>query len=100
MGLWITLGIFTLLAILPLGVRVCYDADGPLVKILLGPLKLTVFPRTKKKVKPEKEKKQKPEAKTVQQEEYHNAQADGTKNGHHQIKISSLVRIFHGIPSF
>ena len=60
MGWWITLGILTLLAILPLGVRVCYDADGPLVKIVLGPLKLTVFPRPKK-AKPRKAKKQKKE---------------------------------------
>ena len=36
MGLWITLGVLALLAILPLGVRVCYDAEGPLVKIVLG----------------------------------------------------------------
>ena len=61
MGWWITLGIVTLLAILPLGVRVHYDAGGPLVKIVLGPLKLTVFPRPKKE--PKQEKKQKPKAK-------------------------------------
>ena len=64
MGLWITLGIFTLLAILPLGVRVCYDADGPLVKVVLGPLKLTVFPRPKKQASPGKAKKQKTEENT------------------------------------
>ena len=63
MGWWITLGMVTLLAILPLGVRVLYDADGPLVKIVLGPLKLTVFPRPKKEAKPKKEKKQKSKAK-------------------------------------
>ena len=51
MGLWITLGIRTGLAILPLGVRVCYDADGPLVKIVLGPIRFTVFPRPKKEPK-------------------------------------------------
>ena len=57
MGLWITLGILTLLAVLPLGVRVLYAAEGPLVKIVLGPLKLTVFPRPPKEAKPKKEKK-------------------------------------------
>ena len=67
MGLWITLGIFTLLAILPLGVRVLYDADGPLVKIVLGPFKLTVFPRPKKEEKPKKEKKQEPKQKARQE---------------------------------
>lgn len=61
MGLWITLGIVSLLAILPLGVRVLYDADGPLVKILLGPVKLTVFPRPRKEEKPKQEKKQEPQ---------------------------------------
>lgn len=60
---WITLGILTLLAILPLGVRVCYDAEGLLVKIVLGPLKLTVFPRAKKQAKPGKDQKQKTEEK-------------------------------------
>ena len=59
MGWWITLGILTLLAIVPVGVRVCYDAEGPLVKLVLGPAKLTLFPRPKKDQKPEKEKKEK-----------------------------------------
>ena len=64
MGLWITLGILTVLAILPLGVRVHYDADGPLVKIVLGPLKLTVFPRPKKEPKATKKpEEKKPEKK-------------------------------------
>ena len=56
MGWWITIGILTLLAILPLGVRVSYDAGGPLVKLVLGPVRLTVFPRPKKEKKPKKEK--------------------------------------------
>ena len=59
MGWWITLGILTLLAILPLGVSVKYNAEGPLVRLILGPVKLTVFPVKKK---PKKEKPQKPEA--------------------------------------
>jgi len=59
MGWWITLGILTLLAILPLGVRVIYNADGPLVKLVLGPVKLTVFPGPKKETKPKKEKTKK-----------------------------------------
>ena len=58
MGWWITLGILTLLAIVPVGVRVCYDAEGPLVKLVLGPVKLTLFPGPKKDQKPEKEKKE------------------------------------------
>ena len=70
MGWWITLGILTLLAVLPLGVRVCYNADGPLVKIVLGPLKLTVFPRPKKEPKQEKKKTAtKPEEKQAAKED-------------------------------
>ena len=57
MGWWITLGILFLLAILPLGVSIHYNADGPVVKIILGPIKLTVVPAKKK---PPKEKKEKP----------------------------------------
>ena len=58
MGWWITLGILFLLAILPLGVSVHYNADGPVVKLILGPIKLTVVPAKKK---PKKEKKEKPQ---------------------------------------
>ena len=72
MGLWITLGIFTLLAILPLGVRVLYDAEGPLVKIVLGPIKLTVFPRPRKEEKPKKEKKQEPKQEARQESKEEN----------------------------
>ena len=54
MGWLITLGILILLGILPLGASVKYDADGPLVKVIAGPIRITVFPREKK---PKKEKK-------------------------------------------
>ena len=57
MGWWITLGILFLLAILPLGVSVRYNAEGAVVKIILGPVKLQVVPVKKK---PPKEKKEKP----------------------------------------
>ena len=56
MGWLITLGILVLLGILPLGASVKYDADGPLVKVIAGPIRITVYPRDKK---PKKEKKQK-----------------------------------------
>lgn len=69
MGWLITLGILGLLAILPLGVSVIYDEDGPLVRIIAGPLKIQVFPLPKKQKKPKKEKKTKQESKTVPQEQ-------------------------------
>ena len=59
MGWWITLGIVTLLAVLPLGVSVSYDSDGAVIKVIIGPLKITLFPRAKKEKKPTKEKKPK-----------------------------------------
>ncbi|MBR2047991.1 MAG: hypothetical protein IJ960_05270 [Oscillospiraceae bacterium] len=68
MGWLIALGIITVLAVLPLGVSVIYDENGPLVRIIAGPVKIQVFPMKKKakpkkeKPKQEKEKKQKPPA--------------------------------------
>lgn len=59
MGWLITLGVLTGLAILPLGVSVKYDSEGPLVKLILGPVRLLVFPKPKKAKKPKKEKKPK-----------------------------------------
>jgi len=64
MGWLITFGILFLLAVLPLGVRVNYDSDGPLVKVILGPIRLTVFPLPKKE-----KKKQKPDKKQDKKEE-------------------------------
>ena len=58
-GWLIALAILFLLAILPLGVLVKYNADGPLVRIVAGPLKITLFPKKKKEKKPKKEKKKK-----------------------------------------
>ena len=66
MGWLITLGIVVLLAILPLGASVKYDADGPLVKLIAGPVKVTLFPRPKK---PKKEKKPKEPKKALEQKE-------------------------------
>lgn len=56
MGWLIALGILVLLAVLPVGVRVRYDASGLLVKVLAGPVKFTAFPLPKKKKKEEKKK--------------------------------------------
>ena len=56
MGWLITLGILTLLAILPLGVSVKYDEDGAVVKLIAGPVKITLFPRPKKDKKATKDK--------------------------------------------
>ena len=69
MGWWITLGILALLAVLPLGACVSYDGDGPLVKIVVGPIRFPVYPRPRKETKSPKETEKKPETKKTQEEE-------------------------------
>lgn len=65
MGWLITFGLLLLLAVLPLGVRIRYNSEGALVQLVLGPVKLTVFPRPKKK---KKEASAKPAEQTVQEQ--------------------------------
>lgn len=56
MGWLITLTVLLILAVLPLGVKIRYDADGAVVKIIAGPIRITVVPAPKK----EKKEKKKP----------------------------------------
>ena len=65
MGWLITLGVLILLALLPLGVSVKYNASGPRVLVILGPVRLTVYPMKKKK----KGKKKEESPKQVQKAE-------------------------------
>jgi len=58
MGWLIALGILCGLAFLPLGFRAIYRADNPGVWLLIGPVKIRVYPG-----KPAKEEKTKPEQK-------------------------------------
>lgn len=67
MGWYITLAILFLLAILPLGVSVLYDEDGPRVRIVAGPLRIQVFP-LKKKPKKDKPRKENPQKKITKKE--------------------------------
>ena len=67
MGWWIALGVVILLAVLPLGVSVRYNSEGPLVRVILGPLKITVFPLPKKKKREKKAKKKTQSAQTQEQ---------------------------------
>ena len=61
MGWLITLGILLLLAVLPVGVRIRYNSDGILVKVIAGPVKITLFPRSKMEKKEKKKDKKKKE---------------------------------------
>ena len=57
MGVLIAAGVLTLLAIMPVGVRICYDAGGFLAKLLIGPATFVLYPREKKPKGKEKTKK-------------------------------------------
>ncbi len=68
MGWLIALAVILVLAILPLGASVKYDSSGLLVRIIAGPVRLTVIPgkkgdKPKKEKKPSEEKKKAPAAK-------------------------------------
>lgn len=63
MGWLIGLGICVLLALLPLGISARYGAQGPLVRVIAGPLRLTLYPRKKKEKKKPKTEQPKPEKK-------------------------------------
>ena len=73
MGWLIALLVLFLLAILPLGVSVIYNADGPLIRIVAGIFKIKVFPGKKqdpdKPPKAKKKKEQKPKEKSENKNE-------------------------------
>lgn len=70
MGWLIALGVVIVLALLPLGVRASYSEEGPLVRVILGPVRYTVFPRPKKEKKdPKRQKKAAPPEKVKPQRE-------------------------------
>ena len=54
MGWLIALAVIVLLGILPLGVSARYNGEGPRIRLILGPVKLQVFPAKKKKAPKEK----------------------------------------------
>ena len=79
MGWLITFGVLFLLAVLPVGVSAIYNTYGPLVRLMVGPVKITVFPS--KRVKKEKPKKEKPKAEAKTKKPSANAKAGETKGG-------------------
>lgn len=48
MGFWIAVAVLLLLGLLPLGVRIRFNSDGFTLRVIAGPLKITVFPMKKK----------------------------------------------------
>jgi hypothetical protein len=53
---WIILGVLVLLCLIPLGVRAVYNSEGFKLWLLIGPVRIFLFPKPKK----EKEKKEAP----------------------------------------
>ena len=66
MGWLITLGILVLLAILPLGAAVRYNADGFFLKLIAGPVRIPLVPGKKKDPDEEKKKKEAQKSKKAQ----------------------------------
>ena len=66
MGWLIAAGVLFLLAILPVGISALYNEDGPLVNLLIGPVKILLFPgkKTEDKEKPVKKDKKKTKKET------------------------------------
>ena len=56
MGWWIAFAILTGLAILPLGIRIRYDAQGAYMAILAGPVRIQLLPKREKKLRRKKDK--------------------------------------------
>ena len=100
MGWLIALSILTLLAVMPLGVCVCYDCAGPLVKIIAGFLRIQVVPSKKT---PEKKAKQenrdKPEAgdkkkvRKTQVEKKTETETNAEKKGGSLLDFMPLVQL-------
>lgn len=73
MGWWIALAVIVLLAILPLGVGAIYDEGGFTADLIVGPVKIKLFPKPKN----EKPKKDKPKKKGIKSEK--TSSGGGTK---------------------
>ena len=55
-GLLVTFVVVVLVALMPLGLRVRYDAYGPFAAALIGPFKLCLYPRQPKEKRPKVQK--------------------------------------------
>lgn len=60
MGWLIALGVLVLVGFIRIGIQARYDADGPLIRLILGPVNLQLVPGKKKTGKEDKNKTDKP----------------------------------------
>lgn len=90
-GWLIALGILILLAILPLGISVIYNEDGPLIRVIAGFIRIKVFP-LKKKEKKKKEKK-KPKKAQSQKTQKPKKKKEPSKKGGSVLDFLPLLKV-------
>lgn len=96
MGWLIAFMIVFLLAILPLGASVKYNSDGPLVRIIAGPVRVKVFPvkkKEKKEKKPKEKKQKKEKPKTDGQQTMEKPKEEKKEKGGSLLDFLPLVRV-------
>ena len=93
MGWLIAFLIIFLLAILPLGASVKYNSDGPLVRIIAGPIRFKVFPMKKKEKKEKKPKEKKEKAKNEPQKSKDKPKEEKKEKGGSLLDFLPLVQV-------
>ena len=96
MGWLIAFMIVFLLAILPLGASVKYNSDGPMVRIIAGPVRVKVFPvkkKEKKEKKPKEKKQKKEKPKTDGQQTMEKPKEEKKEKGGRLLDFLPLVRV-------
>jgi hypothetical protein len=90
MGWLITLAILVLIAVLPVGISVCYDADGFRAFVKAGFARIQVFPLPKKEKKPKKKTKK---AQTPAKKQPAKKQPEEKKKGGSLTDFLPIVRL-------
>ena len=101
MGFWIAAAVLLALAILPLGIRIRYNEAGFFLKVIVGPIKITVFPRRKKpenrkprEKKPDKEHKlEQPKTSVPEEQQQPDAQPEQQEKGGSLTRFLPLIQL-------
>ena len=101
MGLGIAAAVLLALAILPLGIRIRYNEAGFFLKVIVGPIKITVFPRRKKpenrkprEKKPDKEHKlEQPKTSVPEEQQQPDAQPEQQEKGGSLTRFLPLIQL-------
>ena len=101
MGFWIAAAVLLALAILPLGIRIRYNEAGFFLKVIVGPIKITVFPRRKKpenrkprEKKPDKEHKlEQPKTSVPEEQQQPDAQPEQQEKGGSLTRFMPLIQL-------